>query len=195
MTSVAAIRAFLGGPLRTATVAVAVLAVVAFAAAGWFGVSWYRAAHDASLARGMARDAVLQDAQQAMVNLNTIDYRRVQDGLTLWEQSAAGSLLGDVRTSRDNYARAITDSRTTTTARIIDGAVAALDEDSGTARVLVGVDVTSQSEDGAPNCLRRRIQLDMRRDGDAWKVDKLLPVGDARQIPGACPAITPVPPK
>ena len=195
MTSTVASRVFLGRPLRTAILAVAVLAVVAFAAAGWFGVSWYRAAHDASSARGVARDAVLQDAQQAMVNLNTIDHRRVQDGLTLWEQSAAGSLLGEVRTNRDVYARAITDSRTTTTARILDGAVAALDEGSGTARVLVGVDVTSQVDDGAANCVRRRIQLDMRRDGDAWKVDKLVPVGAANQMPGACPGATPVPPK
>lgn len=195
MTSTAAIRAFLGGPLRTAIFAVAVLAVIAFVAAGWYGVSWYRVTHDASLARGTARDAVLQDAQQAMVTLNTIDHRRVQDGLTLWEQSAAGSLLGEVRANRGAYERAITDSRTTATAKIIDAAVAALDEGSGTARVLVGVDVTSQFDDGGPSCLRRRIQLDMRRDGDAWKVDKLEQVGAANPMPGACPATTPVPPK
>lgn len=195
MTRIAAIRTFLGGPLRTAILLVMVLAVVALAAAGWFGVSWYRAAHDPSLARGIARDAVLHDAQQAMVNLNTIDYRRVQDGLNLWEQSAAGSLLGEMRTNRDDYARAITDSKTTTTARIIDGAVAALDEGSGSAKVLVGVYVTSQFEAAAPNCVRRRIQLDMRRDGDAWKVDKLVPIGDTSQTPGACPATTSVPAK
>lgn len=195
MNSIAAIRTFLGGPLRVTTLAVAVLTVVAVAAAGWFGVSWYRAAHDTSLARGMARNAVLQDAQQAMVNLNTINYRQVQEGLTLWEQSAAGSLLGEVRTNRDDYARAITDSKTATTARVVDAAVAALDEGSGTAQVLIGVYVTSQFEDGAANCVRRRIQLDMRRDGTAWKVDKLVPVGDTNQIPGACPATTPVPPK
>ncbi|MGH3873733.1 MAG: hypothetical protein ACRDSR_19860 [Pseudonocardiaceae bacterium] len=191
MTSTAAIRTFLGGPLRVVTLVVAALAVVAFAAAAWFGVSWFRAAHDTSLTRGMARDAVLQDARQAMVNLNTIDYRRVQDGLTLWEQSAAGSLLDEVRTNRDSYLRAITDSRTTTTARITDGAVAALDEGGGTAQVLVGVYVTSQFEDGAANCVRRRIQLDMRRDGESWKVGKLVPIGDTNQMPGACPAITP----
>jgi Mce-associated membrane protein len=192
MTSTAGIRHFLGGPLRIATLAAAVLAVIAFVVAGWFGVAWYRAAHDDSLARGVARDAVLQDAQQTVINLNTVDHRRVQEGLTLWEQSAAGSLLGEVQANRDTYVRAITDSKTTTTARVIDGAVAALNEDAGTARVLVGVDVTSQSEDGAPNCLRRRIQLDMRRDGDAWKIDKLVPVGDAIPLTGACPAPTPV---
>ena len=69
------------------------VAVVAFAATGWFGVSWYRAAHGKSLAVGVDRDAVLADAQRAMVTLNTLDYRRVQDGLTLWEQSTTGSLL------------------------------------------------------------------------------------------------------
>ena len=195
MTRTAAIRTFLRGPLRTATSALAVLALVAVAAAGWFGVSWYRAAHDPSLSRGMARDAVLHDAQQAMVNLNTIDYRRVQDGLRLWEQSSAGSLLGEMQANRDNYARAITDSRTTTTARVSDAGVAVLNEGSGSAQVLVGVYVTSQIEDGAASCVRRRIQLDMRRDGDAWKVDKLVPVGDADQMSGACPATTPVPPR
>jgi Mce-associated membrane protein len=100
-----------------------------------------------------------------------------------------------VRTNRGAYARAITDSRTTTTAKILDGAVAALDEGSGTARVLVGVDVTSQLDDGAANCVRRRIQLDMRRDGDAWKVDKLVPVGAANPMPGACPGAKPRPRK
>ena len=195
MTSTAAMRAVLGGPLRTATVAVAVLAVVAFVVAGWFGVSWYRAAHDESLARGMARDVVLQNAQQATVNLNTLDHRRVQDGLMLWEHSATGLLLDEVRANRDTYARAITDSKTTTTARILDGAVAELDERAGTARVLVGVDVTSQREQGDLSCVRRRIQLEMRRDGTVWKVDKLAPVGAANPVPGACPAANSSPPK
>ncbi len=195
MTSTAAIRAFLGGPLRTATVAVAVLAVIALVAAAWFGLSWYRAAHDESLALGMARDAVLQDAQQATVNLNTLDYRRVQEGLTLWEQSATGSLLDEVRTNRDTYARAITDSKTTTTARSLDGAVAELDERAGTARVLVGVDVTAQRERGDANCVRRRIQLEMRRNGNVWKVDKLAPLDPANPEPGACPATKLSPPR
>lgn len=195
MTSTAAMRAVLGTPLRTATVAVAVLAVLAVAVAGWFGVSWYRAAHDEPLARGMDRDAVLQDAQQATINLNTLDYRRVQDGLTLWEQSATGSLLDEVRANRVTYARAITDSRTTTTARVLDGAVAELDERAGIARVLVGVDVTSHREPGDASCVRRRMQLEMRRAGTVWKVDKLAPVGAAHPVPGACPAATPSPPR
>lgn len=195
MTSAATIRAFLGGPLRTATIAVAVLAVVAVATAGWFGLSWYRAVHDGSMAQRVARDTVLQDAQQATINLNTLDFRRVQDGLRLWEQSATGSLLGQLQANRDTYSRAITDSRTTTTARVLDGAVAALDQRSGTAQVLVGVDVMSLPDGADASCVARRLQLEMRRDGTAWKVEELTPVGDPNSTPGACPAPQPAPPR
>lgn len=177
----------LGGPLRTATLVMAVVAVLAFVAAGWFGVSWYWAAHDKSLDLGRDRDAVLRDAQRATLDLDTLDYRRVQDGLTLWEQSAAGPLLTQLRANRNTYARAITDSTTISIAKVLDAAVAALDERAGTAQVLVGVDVTSQSERGDPSCAHRRVRLEMIRAGNAWKVGTLAPVGDAYSEPGPCP--------
>lgn len=174
---------------------IAVPAALAVVVAGWSGVSWYRAAHDESLAAAIARDTVLQDAQQAAINLNTLDYRRVQDGLARWEQSATGSLLDEVQANRATYARVITDSRTTTTARTLDGAVTELDERAGTARVLVGVDVTAQPERGEASCVRRRLQLEMRRAQTVWKVDRLAPVGSANPVPGACPSVPPPAPR
>jgi hypothetical protein len=91
----------------------------------------------------------------------------VQDGLALWEQSATGSLLDEVRANRSTYAQVITDSKTATTAGALDGAVAELDERAGTARVLVGVDVTTVHDGGQASCVRRRIQLEMRRSPGA----------------------------
>ena len=176
-----------GGPLRMAILAVAALAVIAFAAAGWFGLSWYLAAHDKSLAVGKDRDALLRDAQQATLTLNTLDYRRVQDGLTLWEQAATGSLLTQLRANRDSYAHAITDSSTVSNANVVDAAVAALDERAGTAQVLVGLDVTSQVDKGDPGCVHRRVHLDMVRIGPSWKVGNLTPVGETYSEPGPCP--------
>ncbi|HET9256342.1 MAG TPA: hypothetical protein VFO16_14245 [Pseudonocardiaceae bacterium] len=164
-------------------------AVLALGAAGWFGVSWYQAAHDESPDGAVARDRVVQDAQQATINLNTLDYRRVQDGLALWEQSASGALLDEVRANRATYARIITDSRTSTTAAVLDGAVAEFDERAGTARVLVGVDVTTSREGAEATCVRRRMQVEMRRAGNVWKADKLAPVGAANPVPGACPSV------
>jgi Mce-associated membrane protein len=193
MTSITTKRTFLGqtfpgGPLRAITLAMAVLAVVSFAAAGWFGLSWYRAAHDESLALGMVREAVLQDSQQAAFTLNSLDYRSVQDGLTLWEQSAAGSLLTELQANRNTYVGAITESKTITTAKVLDTAIATLDERSGTAQALVGIDVTSQTDQRDPSCVHRRIRLDMIRVGDAWKVATLVPVGAVYPKPGPCTA-------
>jgi Mce-associated membrane protein len=180
-------RASVEGPLGTAILAIAVLAVFAFGAAGWYGVTWYRAAHDESLAMGMDRDAALRDAQRATLTLNTLDYRQVQAGLTLWEQATAGSLLSQLRANRNAYARAIVDSTTSSSAAVLDAAVASLDEGAGTAQVLVGTDVTYQSEQGDPSCVHRRLRLGMIRAGDAWKVGTLSPVGDAYSEPGVCP--------
>ncbi|HKS53030.1 MAG TPA: hypothetical protein VJS67_14290 [Pseudonocardiaceae bacterium] len=176
-----------GGPLRVVILAVAALVVIAFIAAGWFGLSWYTAAHDKSLSAGLERDAALRDAQQAALTLNTLDYRHVQDGLTLWEQSATGSLLNQLRANRDSYARAITDSATVSNGNVIDAAVASLDERAGTAQVLVGLDVTSQLDKGDPGCVHRRVHLDMARTGHGWKVSNLTPVGETYSEPGPCP--------
>jgi Mce-associated membrane protein len=180
-------RTFPGGPLRAAIIALATLAGLAVVGAGWFGVSWYRAAHDESLAAGMERDAVLRDAERAILTLNTLDYRQVQDGLTLWEQAATGSLLEQLRTNRDTYARAITDSTTISSAKVLDAAVAALDARAGTAEVLAGVDVTSAMDKGNPGCAHRRVRMDMVRAGGSWKVSTLTPVGETYSEVGPCP--------
>ena len=174
-------------PLRTAILAVAVIAAVAFAGAGWFGLCWYRAAHDRKLDVGMARDAVLRDAQRATLTLNTLDYQRVQDGLTLWEQSATGPLLTDLRANRNTYARAITDSSTVSSATVLDAAVASLDQRAGTAQVLIGVDVTSSFDHSDPGCVHRRVRLEMIRAGGGWKVGTLVPVGENYSENGPCP--------
>jgi Mce-associated membrane protein len=57
-------------------IAASVLAVAAAACAGWFGWSWYSAAHSPAAATARARDVALQDAEQAVLNFNTLDYHQ-----------------------------------------------------------------------------------------------------------------------
>lgn len=186
---------FGGGPLRVATLVVAALALVACLMAGWFGLSWLRAAYDDDIALGMVRDAALQDAQQAAINLNTLDHRQVQGGLQLWEQSATGAALEEFRTNRDIYVRTVTESKTTSIARVRDAAVAELNDRAGTARVLVGVDVTYLPEQREASCVRQRLRLDMKRTPEGWKVEHIAPVGILDPVPGACPAVEADPPR
>ncbi|MGH3921979.1 MAG: hypothetical protein ACRDTT_03755, partial [Pseudonocardiaceae bacterium] len=194
MTSVKALsEVWRGGPLRVATMVVAVLALLACGLAGWFGVSWFRAAHDESIALGTVRAAALLDAQQAAINVNTLDHRRVQDGLELWEQSATGAALEEFRTNRDDYVRTVTNSKTTSTARVHNGVVAELNDLAGTARVLVGMDVTYTPEQREASCVRQRLQLEMQRTPHGWKIEKIAPIGVLEPMPGACPTAEALP--
>ena len=198
MTSIAGLSGiWRGGLLRVATILVAALALVACIVAAWFGLSWFRAAHDELIALGVVRDTALQDAQQAAINVNTLDHRRVQGGFELWEQSATGAALEEFRTNHDAYVRTVTESKTTSTARVRDAAVAELDDRAGTALVLVGVDVTYTPEQREASCVRQRLLLNMKRTPDGWKVEKISPVGALAPVPGACSPAEPgtAPPK
>lgn len=162
-------------PLRMAIVLAAVLAVLASLTAGWFGISWYRAAHDDSLDLAATRDVVLREAQQVAVNLNTLDYRNVEAGLDRWLSSSTGRLATEFRTNRDSYVEAIENARTTTEARVLDAAVAELNPD--VARVLLIVDVTAIKEQGGPVVNRQRLQLEMSRTEHGWKASAIESVG------------------
>lgn len=193
MTSVGALTEALagirrGGPLRVATVVVAALAVIACLVAGWFGLSWLRAAQDESIELGIVRDTVLQDAQQAAINVNTLDHRRVQGGLELWEESATGAALREFKANHETYLRTVTESKTSSTARVRDAAVAELDNRAGTALVLAGVDVTYTPQQRDPSCVRQRLLLHMKRTPESWKVEQIGPVGVLDPVPGACSA-------
>lgn len=191
MTSTGAPQSAGMGPLRTATLVVTVLTALACLAAAWFGVSWYRTAHDESIVVGTARDAVLRDARQVAVNINTLDHHNVQAGLELWKQSATGTALEEFTKNRETYVRTVTESKTSSVARVRDGAVAELNERAGSARVLVGVDVTYTPEQQEPSCVRQRLQLEMKRTPDGWKVDRLAPIGALEPVPGACASAGP----
>jgi Mce-associated membrane protein len=175
-----------GDPLRIAILVVAVLAAISVVLAGLAGAFWDRAGRGESRTVGLAREAVLQDAQRATMTLNTLDYQHVQDGLSRWEQVSTGSLLTQLRANRDSYTHAITDSTTVSTANVLDAAVTTLDERAGSAQVLVAVDVTSQIDKADPGCAHRRVHLDMTRSAGGWKVANLTPVGDTYSELGPC---------
>jgi Mce-associated membrane protein len=163
-----------GSPgVRRVLVIAVVLAAVAAAA---FGALWALAATSGSLAMARDRDAVLADARQAAINLNTLDYRNVAAGLDLWQQSSTGQVLAEFQQNRDQYAKLVQESRRTTVATVPDAAVNELDEHAGVARVLVAVDVTVTPEGQAPAVTRQRLQMEMTRTPAGWKVSLLSPV-------------------
>lgn len=140
------------------------------------GLLWVTAANSTTLAMARDRDVVLADATQAAIDLNTLNWKNVDAGLALWEQSSTGDVLAEFRQNRAQYAKAVTDAKRSTVATVLDAAVTELDDRAGVARVIVAVDVTVTSDGQPPVVTRQRLQMEMQRTPAGWKVAELSPV-------------------
>lgn len=176
MTSKPGARGRLGEPLVATALVLAVLAAL-FAA--WSGWSWYRASSAAPPASAQRRDQVLQAGEQAVQNFNTLDYRKVAAGLALWEQSSTGALHAEINAGRAQFTQQIAQTKTVTTARILDGALTALTPN--TASIMVAVQITVTPAGGSPAVKQSRLLGTLTRTPAGWKLSALgqVPVGAA----------------
>jgi Mce-associated membrane protein len=167
-------------PPRDPVLLVAVVLVVAAAACvGCFGWSWYRAAHDDSLAYSRDRDAVLRAGEQGVQNMNTLDYRKVDQGLSAWEDSSTGDLHQELVQGRAQFTAQVRQGKTVTTAKVLDGAVTELDDRAGKASVIVAVQITVTPPAGTPATKQSRMRAQLTRTPSGWKLSALgqAPVG------------------
>jgi Mce-associated membrane protein len=153
------------------------LVVLVFGATAVLGVAWWAAAGSAEIERAHIREAVLADARQAAINLPSLDYQHAEEGIDRWIHTSTGQLQEEFVSNRDRYVQVVKQAKRKTQASITDAAVAELDLVAGTARVIVGVDVTVTPEQGAPMVSRQRLNLGMTRTAEGWKASKVSPVG------------------
>ena len=169
-------RGWLAEPLVATAL---VLAVLAAGFAAWSAWSWYQASNSGSPASAQLRDQVLQAGEQAVQNFNTLDYRKVAAGLALWEQSSTGPLHAEISAGRSQFERQIQQTKTVTTARILDGALTALNP--RTASIIVAVQITVTPANGAPVIKQSRLAGTLTKTASGWKLSQLgqVPVGAA----------------
>jgi Mce-associated membrane protein len=153
--------------------AAALLAIAAAACAGWFGWSWQAAAHSATLGISRDRDAALQDAEQGVLNFNTLNYHNASAGLRLWLDSSTGTLHSQLSQNLKQEVQLVQSKRTITTAKILDGAVTQLDTGAGTASVLVAVAVTVTPAKGSPFTERESEVGQVSMTSSGWKLSSL----------------------
>lgn len=177
-------------PSRTAATGLAAALACAFAV--WTGGSWYAVAHDERAAFARTRDEVLQAGEQGVQNMNTLDHGDLAHGLDLWEESATGDLLKELKDSRKQFERQVESAGTTTTAKVVSGAVTELDERAGRARVMVAIRITVVAADHASSTKDSRMLGELTRTPAGWKLSRLgqAPVGDAAG-PSATPSAGP----
>ncbi|MEV0090793.1 hypothetical protein [Streptomyces sp. NPDC050738] len=162
------------------TVVALALALLAAGAAGWGGWSWYAAAHDDSAGYAQARDDALQAGEQAVQNMNTLDYKQLARGLDSWEASTTGDLHKQLTDGRTQFEKQIQQAKTVSTAKVLSGAVTELDERTGKASVMVALRITVTAPKGKPAAKESRLLGELTRTSAGWKLSNLAqaPVGN-----------------
>ena len=158
-----------GLPRVLLTAAVALL-VAAAAVAVWFGVAWFRAAGDDSLAYSRTRDEVNRVGANAIVTMNTLDHTKVDQGLEDWETATTGALHDEVVKGKATSRKAILDAESVTKATILSSAVAELDDRAGQASVLVALKVHVTVKGEEPKDKFMRLAGKLQRTDDGWKL-------------------------
>ena len=156
-----------------------VMALVAAVCAAYFGWSWYSAAHDESLRYSQARDEALRAGEQAIQNLNTLDYRNLDEGLKIWQDSSTSELYREIVQGRSQFEQAVRKAQTITSAKVLDAAVTELDRHAGKASVIVALQVTVTPPKGEPAIRKTRLVGQLTRTSTGWKLSALAqaPVG------------------
>lgn len=157
-------------PLLAVSVA---LLVVAGACAAWFGWSWLSTANSATLSLAETRDQALQVGEQEILNLNTLDYRTVHEGLAIWLASSTGRLHQYFAANHAAFAEDVIRTKSVTTAKVLDAALTQLNVAAGTATIIAAVEVTVIPPAGGPTVKTESEQGQLTRTPAGWKLSFL----------------------
>lgn len=149
-----------------------VLVVIVTACAVVFGVLWYTASHDSALNNSRMRDDALRAAEQGSINLTTLDYRNVAQGLNKWKDSTTGTLYTQLTSGSlvRTFSQQAQQARSVTSGKVLDGVITSLDAQKGQAEALVYVDVTVTAAGGQPTEKRLPLQWQLTLTSSGWKL-------------------------
>jgi hypothetical protein len=159
-------------PKRSRWFLVALVAVVLLVAAA--AVTWVvRSSGDDD-----AVDAgVLVAARQEAKNFFTLDYRHPDEDVDRVLALATGTFKKEYASRRDEVVDGVKEKKLVVSADIPQDGVAVEFVDDDRARVLVAVDVTTETTAGAATENRYRTRVLLTRVGDRWLVSGLNQVG------------------
>lgn len=154
--------------------------VAAIACVGWFGYRAYEA-YAVAAPTQQARDDATGAAEQAMLNVTTIDPKNMNTFNQRLQSSFAGDALDQVRQqvagTLDPQLQQAGSQVGSTTSRVVRSAPTQVNADEGTAQVLVYVAVTGKMPGQAsetPNTMG--FLVGMQKFGDTWKAVKVSPL-------------------
>jgi Mce-associated membrane protein len=154
----------------------AVLAVLTFGYAAYFGVAWYSATHSSESAFAATRDDALRSGQVGITNFLTLDYQKVDEDLQRWLNSSTGELRAEIDKDKDSRKKQLVDAKSVTTSKVLDAAITELDDRAGTASMIAVVESTVTPADGKQVTKINRYLTKLTRTDDGWKLSQLGPL-------------------
>lgn len=194
------------GSSAVVTVLSVVAVVASLAAAVWCGVGWVRAAYFTDGPRAAARDAALDAAQQAAINMTSMDTTDVTGSLALARSSMTGAILESATEHQQQAEQMATEAGVRMRSQVLGASVTSLNSELDKASVLVvlRVDETEPDQPDKPgNAFRYTWALDMAKEGDTWKAEQVSSLGQPVPLssgnnetrpPGPAPAAPPAAP-
>jgi Mce-associated membrane protein len=158
-------------------IGVSIVAAVALAASVWFGIGWKDAAADRATAE--TRDSALTGAQQAVLNMTTLDSANLDQSFDTILTSVTGDDMNKfIEDMRSSFTEDQRDLTAKTTSEVLSGTLTEFSEDEGTARALVVVATTTTRDGYQPSRQRLVMELGMQDVDGTWKASQATPIGD-----------------
>ncbi|MFB4317886.1 hypothetical protein [Actinomadura sp. 21ATH] len=119
------------------------------------------------------RDQAVTAAKNQLAALNTMDAKRVDQGLQSWLDSSTGPLHDELKRTRPESRQKIQKAATTANGKVVDAALTALDRRSGSARIIATVRIEVTRPGAAPTVERKRYDAALARTAAGWKLKSL----------------------
>ncbi|NIH85695.1 hypothetical protein [Amycolatopsis granulosa] len=148
----------------------AALAAAALIVAAIFGIQWWVASADDNLALAQARDDVTKAGTTAVKAYTELDYTNPDAYFAQQKAVSTQELADQISATEQNYRQAMADARTKVTTTVQDVGVEELNLHEGKASVLAAISTTITKEGAQPAAKSLRLEVQMTRVGDDWKV-------------------------
>ncbi|MFI9510581.1 hypothetical protein [Nocardia sp. NPDC052566] len=183
-----------------AFIAATVALVFAVLASLWFGGRWVQQEFFTVTPRVDARDAALDGARQAALNMSTTNLDDVPGSSALQRSSMTGALLDSATKNQQQIEAMMRSAGVKVQAKIVGSALSELNSERDKASAVVVLRVTETRPDRPAANYRYTWSLNMAKVGDVWKAEQVAslepPVllgGNADSSTPAQPAVPPQP--
>ncbi|QLY32342.1 hypothetical protein H0264_08845 [Nocardia huaxiensis] len=156
---------------------IALLALAGIAAA-WFAGSWIVGGLLRDRPRAEARDEALAAAQQAAINITSMNLKDVDGSLALARSSMTGDLLDASTKNQDQLKQKVMADNVNISSKILGGALTELNSEKDHASALVVFQVTESGEGKATNEYRYTWSVDVVKNDGIWKADQVQQIAN-----------------